>query len=60
MKKKPAMAIRTFARNRDKFRYFVALLVLLVLPLIFTPGLVAYLALIGIGSSGNVNDAHLN
>ena len=34
--KNPAMALRTFVRNRDNFRYFVVPLVLLVLRLIFT------------------------
>ena len=40
-----AMAIRTFVRNRDKFRYFVMPLTFLVLPIFeFTPTLVVYLA----------------
>ena len=50
------MAIRTFVCNCDKFRYFVVPLVLLSLPLIFTPSLVVYLASIGIGSSGGVKE----
>ena len=43
-KKNPAMAIRTFVRNRDKFRYFVVPLVLLTPPLVITPCLVVFLA----------------
>ena len=42
--KNPAKAMRTFVRNRDKFRNFVACFVFLVLPLIFAPGLVVCVA----------------
>jgi len=36
--------MRTFVRNRDKFSYFVVSLVLFILPLVFTPSLVVYVA----------------
>jgi hypothetical protein len=40
----PAMVMRTFVRNCDKFRYFVACLVFFVLSLTFTPSPVVYVA----------------